>query len=849
MKLLKYSQQLHEGNLTCISVWKHFLVMVGNQMVSIWNCSKLVKTALGELDTKDLKCEWSIKLDLDNEIGRYLIVTEDKLLVGSDHLIILFNNWSLLNSVKEDEYILKLDKKEGNVLTDMKYDSVNGLLFVLISKKNCIWIYRLSTMKKFTEIILHAKPITAIVDPIGQLLTIIMENRSIFIYQYEADGRNELNFQFTQYTQVNPLPYKITMSPQGDMLPILNSLKSKIPSAVLLNRNDNFKVESTLVGYWDKCRIFKFSPVLYEKTTKLEITKYNLLASSGNDDGGIVVWNTKRTKPLFSVANISKTFISDLEWSTDGTALFAVSNDGYMFVFAFQEVELGKILPSEELITLQALTKRLTPLHALQDDQKLEIKKQDSVSSFSKNKIENNTNVKSLKKKIIPMVVKSSSMEFNSPSYSVPKDLKRKPLGAEEISVSNQKKTKRELEPMDFLDTNVLMPNISFSKVRISSPKVRLNFQYISPHDESIVMEIKNGTGNEQKPTIISLTLKDKEQDQILFQDFTPKFITMCTSGDTFWACCSDDGVIYVYSTTGKKLFPLLIMGVPISFLEGNGSFLLCLTNLGQLYCWDIPNSKIKFPMNSIYSLLSPTLRYSDDILTRAENITMCTVTKNGVPIVTLSNGDGYIFDSDMESWMLVNDSWWAYGSQYWNFTNTTVPNANLINNSRNEKKNKYWNPEADRLLTSIEKNDCSLIYYLESKTNDELNRKGRARNLQRFAKTILMKEGFENLEEIVTLSHLENKIMVSLKLNENEEFSKLLVLYCIRLGEMGYVNRLDDVLQWLYNDGNYKDSHIANKTRENLLKDIIAACANIRQVQRVTNSYATELGLINELM
>lgn len=165
----------------------------------------------------------------------------------------------------------------------------------------------------------------------------------------------------------------------------------------------------------------------------------------------------------------------------------------------------------------------------------------------------------------------------------------------------------------------------------------------------------------------------------------------------------------------------------------------------------------------------------------------------------------------------------------------------------KHDKKHQNWNSEAKGLSEELKENKKSILNYLESKTNDELNRKGRARALQKFAKTILMKEGYENLEEVVTLSHLENKLLVSLRLGENDEFLKLIVIYCIRLSEMGYRDRLDDVLQWLYNDGDYKVKTVAGVSAYELLKKIIVACADIRHVQRVTTSYATAIGLINE--
>ncbi|AET40241.1 Hir2p Ecym_5498 [Eremothecium cymbalariae DBVPG len=854
MKLLKFPEPLHNGLLSASYVLENKLVLVGNNRISVWDCSDLQQAAQGKKPVRNMGSEFEMELPVEEDLPRYLVVIGKQLVIAGDRTIwrsAVDVDWRIAREATTFEKFVEFEKDE--CVTDMKYDDVHGTVFVGVSSQNKVWLYDVATWGKVGTITLNAKPITLIVDPLGELLTVILQNRSVTIYQYDELGSTKVHHQLNQYVQMNPLSYNISMSPQGTLLPMVNSIKNSTPSVQLLERNSNFAVQSTLVGYIDKCKILKFSPCLYEKQNKDKpSTQYNLLASSGNDDGNIVVWNSKRAKPLFNAAKVTNTFITDLQWSEDGTSLFAISNDGYLFVFAFQEIELGKVLPKDEVLKqrsdIQLLEQLPLPLPKVEaQGEKPDVKPVKDIKSDPK---ANNgiSLIKSGKKKVAPIVIKSNSMEFNEPSYLVPKDLKRRPREEPQSNGLSSKKQRRDIEPIDFLDTNLLIPNISFSKIRLATPKVRLNFQYNSFVNKNLVMEIKNGTGNEQKPTTITLTLKESDKDTTLFQDFTPKFITICTCGDSFWSYCTEEGVIYVYSCSGKKILPPMIMGVPISFLEGCGDYLLCVTSMGQLYCWDVKQGKLKFPMNTVYPLLNPTLRYSDDVLTRAENITMCTVTSNGVPLITLSNGDGYMFDCDMEAWMLVNDSWWAYGSQYWDFTNTTQTgtNSSLGNGDKDDKKNKYWNSDAEHLIDEVRRNKLSIVNYLESKTNDEMSRKGRIRNLQRFAKTILMKEGFENLEDIVTLSHLENRILVSLKLNETEEFTKLLIVYCIRLAEMGFKNRLDDVLGWLYNDGDYKDSTVANHSREELLKRILVACADIRQVQRVTTSYASALGIID---
>ncbi|SCV06143.1 LANO_0H23046g1_1 [Lachancea nothofagi CBS 11611] len=847
MKLLKYPRVLNDGKVSgCCLVGEHLLV-AGLYSIGCFSSEQLVNCALGKESAKEVQELFMMRCFTDSDNQVYDVFgSANRLFAVTDRMVLYADEW--LEKRATVEFLKFWQVEAPACITDAKFDCNLNLVFILVNKsssENSVVICNSQTTQKLGEIPLgQSKPLTAIMDPNSQIFTVICADRNISLFQYTDTGNYKLLHKLNHYVQVDPLRYKITMSPQADRLPILNSMSSSsTPAILLLDRQHNFKIDSTLVGHFDKCQILKYSPKIYRKTQKSgsKVT-YNLAATAGFDTGSIVIWNTKRLKPLLNTKCTQDSYITDLQWAADGLSLFAFTNDGQMMIFAFRQEELGESLSESEVETFKSSVAHLDPLPPVPPSSTSSTIKPQDVQVGSIGTV---TKVGG-KKKVVPATIQSASMEFNTPSYNVPKDLKRRPK--DPLLPSTNKKQKHDLEPMDFLDTTLLMPGISFSKMRLATPKVRLNFTCIASKTETLVMTVKNGSGNEQTPSVITLKQKEFAYEKTLFEDFLPKLITICTAGNNFWSCCSEDGTIYVYSDLGRKLLPPLIMGVPCSFLEACGNFLLCVTSAGQLYCWNIETSKLHFPPSSVYPLLSPTVRFSDDVLTRAENITMFSLTSNGVPIVTLSNGDGYMFDKEMETWMLINDSWWAYGSQYWDTTRTTTSGISLGESSdKHEKKNQSWNSEAQGLAESLNDNKSSILNYLEKRTNDELNRKGRARNLQKFAKTILMKEGYENLEEVVTLSHLENKLLVSLRLGENEEFIKLLVIYSIRLSEMGYKGRLENVLQWLYNDGDYKDMIIAAVSAEELLKKILVACAEIRHVQRVTTSYASAIGLIND--
>lgn len=862
MKLLKYPLAEHNKTVTAMAgVGERLLLADKDGHVHVWEQSKLGEAAFDVSKIKQLAAQLTFAVEFQpGEVDRNVVFMagDDKtLVIGTEHRVMVIESWMEKPSGSNATV---LQAKNPTVITDVKLDLKNRVVFILTAGANAIHLFDLNSLKKLGKIDLAdaVKPITGIMDPMGQIFTVLAADRSMLVYQYNKKGAFKVINKFSQYVKVDPLRYNITMPPQADILPVMNTVKGSLGSSsatiLLLDRNNNFHVASTLVSPpTGECRSLKFSPKVYAKTKKGIRNDYNLLATSGSKQGSVVVWNTKRVKPLFGAIQISESPILELVWSADGLKLFAISNDNVLYNFAFQETDLGETLPQAEVDLLSQKIKVLAPLPEPEvvneaSNKTLVKTEDDTVSLVQNNEQPKGPVKKNGKKKAEQQTVKKTqgiSMEFNAPSYSVPKDLKRQPKADSNKEVNGTKKQKKDLEPIDFLDTSLTSPLVAFSKVRLATPKIRLSFDYKPPLDQNFTLEVKNGSGNEQKPTIVKLISKLEEGEKTLFQDFIPKFITMCTSGNNFWACCTSDGFIYVYSDTGKKVLPPLCLGVPCSFLEACSSYLLCLTSVGQLYCWDIENKKLHFPVNTVFSLLSPTLRYSDDILTRAENITICAITANGVPLATLSNGDGFMFDKDLETWLLISDGWWAYGSQYWDMTNSNNLQGSV---TADDGRDKAWNSsDAHQLASTIRDDKKSIINFVERKTNDELSRKGRIKNLQRFARTILMKEGFENMEEIVTLSHLENRLLVTLRLEENKEFSKILIIYCIRLSELGYTDRLDDVLQWLYNDGDCDSSMLAGISRKDHLKDVLVACADIRHVQRVTNGYASALGLLNE--
>lgn len=416
----------------------------------------------------------------------------------------------------------------------------------------------------------------------------------------------------------------------------------------------------------------------------------------------------------------------------------------------------------------------------------------------------------------------SITMKLHAPTQIVPKSLKRIVPVTDDSGLEKPiKKSKKELEGMELLDDFTLSPMLAFAKVRLSIPKLQRAFQ-VSIENEYTINVINKST-SDQTPTRLFLKhIGDKNDDSHPSEtQFLQKSVSLVTGAPSFFAFSTENGVIYICSSlTGRRLEQPLMLGVPISMLESAGNYLVCLTCVGELYCWNVERMELVHSVASIYPILSPCLRAGNDVLSRAENITSISVTKNGISIITLSNGDSYLYDKMMQSWSLINDSWWAYSSKHWDASNNK---GGLLASNSTKKQN-------------------SIMKLLEYKTNEELKRKGQAKFIQNFTKTMLFKEGFENLEQSASISHLFNKLYVYKKFEEFEDFQDTLIVLCSTLAEFGLTMMLQEVFDVLFDIE--MESSIGPFKKHDLLRKSIAAVYQVgtSESKRAAKMYSDNL-------
>lgn len=799
--------------------------------------------------------------------------------------------------------------------------SPDGHIFAFSTDDAKVWIYDLmrQTVQELTT--LDKTKDKAVVqrllafDPTDNYLVTCGDDTMVYVYQwYTSVGNYKFRLIHKNTKLVNSVPMltesrHIGWSPDGELVAIPLASKQQTTLISLMSLSNGWNHRVSLVGHGLGCTAVEFNPTIFtsDQGEDRGDNIYFVVASIGIDRS-LAFWNTTKTTPITTLADITTEPLVDLAWHPNGKLCIVVSPGGKMGVAIFEDNELGieasdetaavlkkahdvhvkpmdykyddnvptgrgkkgeiidmvdqlsamDVTREEVVLVTGATPRKQQPEEAPEAPKEIkEEKPKESVSgevvpevldadphpanetttvvSTTKKKkkmqpatvvltpLTSNQKVttKNGKKRVQPMLISNngstppsippsnsaltsstdqpkSPMEMNKACYAV-SDSVAKLVKRTKNDDGTNKKLKRDLEPIKFIGQVVVNPNTAFAKVRLATPKIRLNILVETPQG---TLDIRNGSGNETKPTRISYFKKEKQ----IWCDFIPRYVQLVTQSANFWAICASDGQILTYSTiSGRRMIPPMVLGAPVLFLESQGPYLMAVTSIGELLLWDVVQQTLKLNTN-LAPLLDLSNKFSEDGLSKGASITMCLVSNLGVPVVTLNNGSGYLYNQNMGVWQTISELWWLFGSHYWN---------------SNED-------------TDVTGTDSSILDLVEHRTNDEILRKtrtGRGKYFNKINKNMMMKEGFENLENVISISHLENRMAVCELLGETTEFHKHFIAYSHRICELGLKTKLFEVCDLLW-----------KQNKKDLLKDLVELCAKHRDVQRILLHFASKL-------
>ncbi|KAH6678685.1 TUP1-like enhancer of split-domain-containing protein [Halenospora varia] len=425
----------------------------------------------------------------------------------------------------------------------------------------------------------------------------------------------------------------------------------------------------------------------------------------------------------------------------------------------------------------------------------------------------------------------------------------------------------------EFLRPAVINPSMSISQVRLAVPKVRVHIlrsldrgtlpppasgtNSTNGVDESlkvtddVVFEALNpgpSPAQTRDPSKISAT----KRGAILWQDFLPRAVILVTGNKNFWAAACEDGSIYTWTPAGRRIFNALVLEAQPVIIECRGWWLLCITAVGMCYVWNLKTLASPHPPVSLAPILDIAMHSLGTHTTSAPGVTSAHLNSTGHIIVTLSNGDGYLYSPTMFVWQRLSEAWWAVGSQYWNSNDSSIGSLQSTGVGPDPKK------AGEASSTNI---SAGIIPHLERHTTNEVLLKGRAYHLQRLIKTLLSREGFENFESGVSIAHLENRVAAALQLGARDEFRIYLFMYAKRLGAQGLKTKVEELLRSILGgilqekkDGELQvekgegwlseDDKLCGWDRKELLKEVVLILGKFRELQRLTVQYSRVLGM-----
>uniref|UniRef100_A0A8C9T945 Protein HIRA n=1 Tax=Scleropages formosus TaxID=113540 RepID=A0A8C9T945_SCLFO len=350
------------------------------------------------------------------------------------------------------------------------------------------------------------------------------------------------------------------------------------------------------------------------------------------------------------------------------------------------------------------------------------------------------------------------------------KDTKMTPVShaVQQVTPSLEKETSRVAAP----SAAMKLPTVTLQKV--------FSLQ-VGVCPSSVFVEVENevSTVGGVRFSQLRCTREGREWDTLL----TSRILTVAGSSEVIAVAC-EDRTLSVLSACGRRLLPAILLPAPVSALHCSGSFVMVLTACATLsVCWICCNTTVS------QSLL----------------------TQQGVPVISLSNGRSYCFNSSLETWNLIADK-----------QDSLVQCADFRN----------FLPSQDPMVSS---GPLAIM-------------QGRTLNAGRLASRLSSTP--HHLQQGMTLAYLENQLASALILRSSQEYRHWLLIYARFLVNEGAEHRLRELCKDLLGPvhksaGSIWEDTVLGLRKRDLLREVLPVIGQNLRFQRVFTEYQDQLELL----
>jgi hypothetical protein len=174
---------------------------------------------------------------------------------------------------------------------------------------------------------------------------------------------------------------------------------------------------------------------------------------------------------------------------------------------------------------------------------------------------------------------------------------------------------------------------------------------------------------------------------QVSWLDYLPAPVVALVFSSLFSAFACDDSSLSIYSPTGRRLVPMLILDGPAVVMNGNGKGgLSVVTSRGTLYSWCVSRSLRVMKASELTTSVAHLRR---NMRLRSSTLPAATATPNvghllavpdtaihhsllrpnGTTVLVLSSGIAVAWSSPLGAWAVLSSRWHSAGSSFWDLS------------------------------------------------------------------------------------------------------------------------------------------------------------------------------------
>uniref|UniRef100_A0A8C6XMT8 Protein HIRA n=1 Tax=Naja naja TaxID=35670 RepID=A0A8C6XMT8_NAJNA len=336
--------------------------------------------------------------------------------------------------------------------------------------------------------------------------------------------------------------------------------------------------------------------------------------------------------------------------------------------------------------------------------------------------------------------------------------------------------------------------------LKLPTPVLQKSFALQVSSDPSMYIEVENEitTVGGAKFSRLKCNREGKEWETVL----TSRILSAAGSCEVVSVAC-EKRTLSVFSASGRRLLPPIVLHSPISTLHCTGFYIMALTTAATLSVWNVRKQSVVVKDESLQTILAGSETTVSQIL----------LTQHGIPVMNMSDGRAYCFNPSLSSWSLVSDK------------QETLAQCADFRSSL---------PSQEAMLCS---GPLAVI-------------QGRMSNSGRQAAKLFSMPHL--VQQETTTAYLENQVASALALQSSHEYRHWLLIYARYLVKEGFEYRLRELCKDLLgpvhsSSGSQWESTVVGLRKRDLLKELLPVIGQNLRFQRLFTEYQEQLDILKD--